>query len=431
MALKQTFIMTIKFYKKLKLVFTLVVLSLLSLNAMAQNQGLYADTVKWPNSNAITVNIRSVGFSNVLNFQGSVNWDKNSLQYVSITGNTTALGNNFLFGTGATAQGVVTYIFSDASANHTVANGTIVMTLNFTVINNPVSTYNDNVISFSNSPTSIGIDTAADVNGLSDFGSLSYPNVEKHTSGYVSFARPPVLSYNNTTDVVTDSISNRPVGTTYQWTIGGNNVAGGTINSFTNPPTGNACLTITYPNGTSVSCLSSVLPVKFTSFTGKIADGKVLLNWLTENEINNKGFVIEKSFNGIDFSEIAFVNANTSASSQHQYSYNDVYSNKASWYRLKQVDNNGKYNYSSVVKVSTNLKDVVSMYPNPSRDIVKVTGDRISEISVSNMLGKTVMQQNVALLNNVSVNVSTLPKGVYNVSVKNATATVVLKLIVE
>lgn len=422
--------MKLKIYKNIFL--TLALFAISAINSLnAQNQGLYADTVKWPNSNAITVNIRASHFSNVLNFQGSIKWDKNSLQFVSVAGNAALTASNYLFGTGsAVSQGVLTYIYSDAAANHTVPDGTIIMSINFTVINNPLSTYNDNVIYFSNTPTIIGIDTAADIAGLSDLATLNSPNAENHTSGYVSFARPPVISY--AAGNVTDSITNRPAGCTYQWTLDGNNVAGTSISAYNNSLPGQVCLSITYPNGTTVSCLGgAITPVKLTSFNGKIEDSKALLYWTTVNEINNKGFAIERSFDGINFNQIGFVNADNSVAVQHSYAFSDVFSNKVTWYRLKQVDDNGKFSYSNSIRLAANTKGTTFVYPNPTRGSVRVEGDKISNVSISNTLGKVVLKQDFASVNAATLNITSLSKGVYLVSIKTANATSLTKLIVE
>jgi hypothetical protein len=423
--------MKMKFYTKSYVAFFTLFAMFASTKLSAQNQGLYADTVKWPNSNNITVNIKAKSFTNVLNFQGSIRWDKNSLQYTSNTQNTAALGSNFLMGTGGTAQGILTYIFSDATANHTVPDGTNVISINFTVINNPVSTYNDNVISFSNTPTSIGIDTASDFTGLSDYGSLVAPNSENHTSGYVSFARPAVLS-NNGTDI-TDSVTNRPLGCTYQWFQNGNAIAGPASSNYPNAPAGLDSVRITYPNGTVVSCIAAVLPIKLNSFNGRFVDNTNQLSWSTSSEINTNIFDVERSINGKDFVSIGKVKAIGNSTTPQYYSFADANVNGAPmyYYRLKSVDNNGSYSYSNVIKIAKDNKTTISLYPNPSKSIVTIEGDKIEKIVVTNLLGKTVLVKNVNAVNNTTLNVSSLAKGFYNVNVMNVNSTKSLKLIVE
>jgi hypothetical protein len=423
--------MKMKFYTKTCIAFFTLFAMFTSTKLSAQNQGLYADTVKWPNSNNITVNIKAKSFTNVINFQGSIRWDKNSLQYTSNTQNTATLGSNFLMGTGSTAQGILTYIFSDASANHTVPDGTNVISINFTVINNPVSTYSDNVITFSNTPTSIGIDTAADVANLSDYGSISAPNLENHTAGYVSFARPAVLS-NSGTDI-TDSVTNRPVGCTYQWFQNGSAISGPASSNYTNAPAGLDSVRITYPNGTVVSCIAAVLPIKLNSFNGRFVDNTNQLSWSTSSEINTNIFDIERSINGKDFFSIGKVKAIGNSTTSQNYNFTDANVNNAPmyYYRLKSVDNNGSYSYSNIIRIAKDSKTTISLYPNPSRNIVTIEVDKIEKIVVTNLLGKTVFVKNVNAVNNTTINVAGLAKGFYNVNVINTNSTKSLKLIVE
>lgn len=429
--LKKLTFMKMKFYTKTYIAFFTLFAIFTSTKLSAQNQGLYADTVKWPNSNNITVNIKAKSFTNVINFQGSIRWDKNSLQYTSNTQNTAALGSNFLMGTGSTYQGILTYIFSDASANHTVPDGTNVISINFTVINNPLSTYNDNVITFSNTPTSIGIDTAADVANLSDYGSLSAPNLENHISGYVSFARPAVLSYTGVN--ITDSVTNRPAGCTYEWFESGNPVAGPNASTYNNSPSGTYTLKVTYPNGTVVTSVNSVLPVKLNSFNGKFIDNTNQLSWSTLNEVNTNIFDVERSINGKDFFSIGRVKAIGNSNTTQNYNFADANINNATiyYYRLKSVDNNGSYGYSNTIRISKDSKTTISLYPNPSRNIVTIEGDKIEKIVVTNLLGKTVFVKNVNAVNNTTINVAGLAKGFYNVNVINTNSTKSLKLIVE
>lgn len=420
-----------KLYSKLYIASITLFSMFVATKSNAQNQGLYADTVKWPNSNNITVNIKAKSFTNVINFQGSIKWDKNTLQYTSNTTNTATLGSNFLMGTASTAQGILTYIFSDASGNHTVPDGTNVISINFTVINNPVSTYDNNVISFSNTPTAIGIDTAADVAGLSDYGSLTAPNLENHTSGYVSFARPAVLSYSGGN--ITDSVTNRPAGCTYEWFESGNPVAGPNSSTYNNSPSGTYTLKVTYPNGTVVTSVNSVLPIKLNSFNGKYIDNTNQLNWSTATEINTNIFEVERSLNAKDFVSIGKVKAVGNSTTSQSYYFTDVNVNAAPmyYYRLKTIDNNGSYGYSNVIRILKDNKTTISLYPNPSNGIVTIEGNKIENIVVTNLLGKTVLVKNVGGVNNTTINTGNLAKGLYNVTVSNGTTSSSLKLIVE
>lgn len=418
--------MKLNFYTKFSLALAFSIL-LLSNSAKAQ-PGLYVDTTIWTSSTTVTVKIKASAFTDVVAFDGSIKFDQNSLQLVGLpTGNAALNAAYFLFGTTNAAQGTITYTYSDPVTNHTLADGSDVMTINFAVINNPASTYNNNIISFANTPTLIDISTVTD---LLNYNIVTYnsPNLERHTAGFVSFARPPYLTYNGTN--VTDTITNRPAGCTYQWTLNGGNVTGTSISSYNNAPAGIVCLTVTYPNGNSVNCMNTITPVTLISFTGKIENGKAILNWATENEINNKGFDIEKSVDGRIFNKVGFVNS-SAGTGAHQYSFSNELSGNVAWYRLKQIDNNGKFVYSNVIKVQQNVKGSTYFYPNPTKDVVNIVGNGIQNITVTNSLGKIVLQQKENLTNNAQLNMAAYSKGLYFVTVNTATDTQVLKLMLQ
>ncbi|MEO8712900.1 MAG: choice-of-anchor J domain-containing protein [Parafilimonas sp.] len=96
----------------------------------------------------------------------------------------------------------------------------------------------------------------------------------------------------------------------------------------------------------------NVLPVTLLNFNGTIQDNKALLTWSTANELNNKGFDIELSHDNKNFSSIGFVAGHGTAPGISQYNFTD---NKllsgSNYYRLKQVDVDGNFKYSSVIKL--------------------------------------------------------------------------------
>jgi len=112
------------------------------------------------------------------------------------------------------------------------------------------------------------------------------------------------------------------------------------------------------------------LPVELTSFSVSFNKDKVLLNWTTATEVNNYGFEIETSTNpAITWEVIGFVNGHGNSNSPNDYSF--VYSNPLSsdiYFRLKQIDKDGKFSYSSVIELKNNLvKEFIleQNYPNP------------------------------------------------------------------
>ena len=100
----------------------------------------------------------------------------------------------------------------------------------------------------------------------------------------------------------------------------------------------------------SNSGTSIILPVTFINFNGTLVDNSARLKWTTSSEYNNKGFEVEKSTDGQIFTGIHFVQGNGNSSVINNYNYTDrkILSGN-NYYRLKQVDVDGKFNYSSII----------------------------------------------------------------------------------
>lgn len=112
----------------------------------------------------------------------------------------------------------------------------------------------------------------------------------------------------------------------------------------------------------------AVIPVELNSFTGSANGLDVILKWKTASEKNNNGFDVQRKVSD-EFVSIAFVKGNGTSTAAHEYSFIDKKLPAGSYsYRLKQIDYNGNFEYSSVieVKVSPNLKyDLMQNFPNP------------------------------------------------------------------
>ncbi len=122
---------------------------------------------------------------------------------------------------------------------------------------------------------------------------------------------------------------------------------------------------------------SGALPVELTSFTANITDGKVMLNWQTATEVNNYGFEVERIRNEDpseakgtrNWENISFIQGNGNSNSLKIYSFTDVTppSGKVQ-YRLKQIDFDGKYEYSDIVEFNVAAPTSFALeqnYPNP------------------------------------------------------------------
>ena len=162
----------------------------------------------------------------------------------------------------------------------------------------------------------------------------------------------------------------------------------------------------------------STLPLKFSEFKATKQNSNVLLNWKTENEVNVSNIELERSSDGVGFTKIVTVPAKNQAA--NDYSYNDnlnnITCNNAMYYRLKQIDIDGNYKYSSVVAVSCSGKKIITISPNPASSTLSFKADNVNEISMVNMTGQVVYKQNAGNGTLHTINVSKLPPGIYMLS---------------
>ena len=112
-----------------------------------------------------------------------------------------------------------------------------------------------------------------------------------------------------------------------------------------------------------------VVPVELVSFTANIAKGTAVLSWKTATETNNSGFEIQRSTDGKTFAKVGFVGGHGTTTKINTYTFSDKLQNAGEYYyRLKQIDYNGTYKYSDVVKATSMVPKTFSLsqnYPNP------------------------------------------------------------------
>jgi len=111
------------------------------------------------------------------------------------------------------------------------------------------------------------------------------------------------------------------------------------------------------------------LPVELVSFTAKVVSGNVILNWTTETEVRNYGFDVERSGSNKIWQKIGFVEGSGNSNSIKDYSFTDsrLTSGLEYYYRLKQIDTDGQYEYSNEVSVTLSIDSysLYQNYPNP------------------------------------------------------------------
>ena len=153
---------------------------------------------------------------------------------------------------------------------------------------------------------------------------------------------------------------------------------------------------------------TTAVPVELTSFAANISDRKVILNWQTATEINNSGFSIQRSNDNVSFKEIAFVQGHGTTTDKSVYSYTDnsALSGKY-YYRLKQLDFNGSFSYTSSIEVNIGIPKNFSLdqnYPNPFNPSTTIRFALPTNAKVSIKLYNTLGQEVVNILNNEQLN---------------------------
>ncbi|MBC7650531.1 MAG: endonuclease, partial [Deinococcales bacterium] len=161
----------------------------------------------------------------------------------------------------------------------------------------------------------------------------------------------------------------------------------------------------------------STLPVNVLYFSGKLQANKVLLNWEVDNEINFKAYIVERSFNGNDYTAIGTVNATGSKS----YTFSDDANNirgRRVYYRLKKVDKDGSFTYTEVFSVHIPLNVAFSIYPNPAKEVIQLQiNSNVSvnvQVVVTDMVGKIAINKSFTSNNGlVKIATSNLTNGTY------------------
>jgi len=182
--------------------------------------------------------------------------------------------------------------------------------------------------------------------------------------------------------------------------------------------------------------MTGVLPVQLTSFDAKLENkNEVLCTWATASEVNNDFFEIQRSVQSVQCAEncwesIGKVNGNGTTNLVHSYQFTDVSTpldmTGALYYRLKQVDIDGHFEYSKTVAINfdkiKNSDFIIS--PNPANDVLFISNKNQnlnhSLIIISDMLGRKISEQNLSNdTNEFSLSINNLKTGVYFLTIQN------------
>ena len=184
-------------------------------------------------------------------------------------------------------------------------------------------------------------------------------------------------------------------------------------------------------------------PVKFTSFTATLlTNGSALVKWVTQSELNNDRFEIERSDDGVHFATRGKVTGNGSTTLAHTYDFNDVLNTTSPiiYYRLRIIDNDGKYTFSKIVAIKINGSlsvEKFNVFPNPFITDIKIALTSQTDVNATFRIisfdGKELVRRNIQVQQGDNIIVmkdfGTLPTGNYILEVTTANDKFIRKIV--
>lgn len=178
-----------------------------------------------------------------------------------------------------------------------------------------------------------------------------------------------------------------------------------------------------------VAAESAVLPVELTHLSAHAVDNNYIkIAWETESEINNQGFEIERSIDGKNFEKIGWQDGSGENGARYNFDDKKVIKNQLYYYRLKQFDLDGQYEYFHIVTEKIIGEVQIDIYPNPTLDEIyfQVSNDLKKEdmsLEIFDMLGRIVFADKDYFSEQESTQFSlqnaNLPKGIYFLKINN------------
>lgn len=177
----------------------------------------------------------------------------------------------------------------------------------------------------------------------------------------------------------------------------------------------------------AVTMLMAILPASALDVVGRNNGNENLINWSTTSEQNTAYYAVEASLNGIEFKEAGRVLAAGNSNSLSNYNFVDREINQQSYYyRIKQVDADGKIAYSKTIRINVVGFRKATLYPNPVKDKTTISFSLQQSSSItanitnaSGLMIKTTSQHYTKGEHKMHLDLSMLPTGSYNLQLKD------------
>ncbi len=175
-----------------------------------------------------------------------------------------------------------------------------------------------------------------------------------------------------------------------------------------------------------------VLPITLTEFNANRTDDKINLAWKTASERNNHFFEIERSSNSVSWKKIATVQGSGNSDLANRYQFQDnTPANGANYYRLKQVDFDGKFSYSKIALATFEQTTTsIRAFPNPFNDKMSIAlnGEQ-GIVQIFDVQGKLLLQKETTGGELLDCSTETFAKGVYFVTIRTEENSTTLKMV--
>ena len=199
------------------------------------------------------------------------------------------------------------------------------------------------------------------------------------------------------------------------------------VNTAQNPDLDNRTFNVTVREGSFTTpntrfiltelCVLTVLPVRWIGLQVKANNkNQVFVNWQVADEVNNKGYHVEMSYDGQYWMDLGYIPAKPPTNTEVAYDFTFLKKMTGlTYFRVKQLDIDGKFSYSWVKKLDMDAQDDPFIWPNPVSNTFNIMSkDSNAKIQVVNLGGKVTMT--IPLKTGVNrVDVSNLAKSIYTI----------------
>lgn len=174
------------------------------------------------------------------------------------------------------------------------------------------------------------------------------------------------------------------------------------------------------------------LPVELAYFNAYLEESnQVLLDWMTATEKNNEGFEIQRSSDGENWETLDFIRGEGTTTQTTTYNFvDDNPMDGMNYYRLKQIDFDDQFEYSSIRVIEIEVENNTKVYPNPVQDFLNIELSSTEDVMISifNLNGQ-LLREMTANESITRINFSDLEAGIYIVRITNSTTQSVQKIV--